>query len=237
MVCFFFSNENLNFNVLLFIALLYYKWTQLHNWLPFLSFLCFFYDIFHFKLIIRTVKWMSLLVLTLRIWVNFLTTMSSQCVCVLQYAICFYLCVQQWQMWWESCSCHRTASLVSLSQPERMDSSSAANIYTCVHLRVRSFMEAPLFPRESGQFIAERSKDVCVQEEGVQKVAEMLYSLRHTDHLNATGWKKANPLAPVATSDQVRGPEFMCPLPHYPQHCGHFPCRGGCFSFHWTGKL
>lgn len=69
-------------------------------------------------------------------------------------------------------------------------------------------MEAPLFPRESGQFIAERSKDVSVQKGGVQKVAEMLFSLRHTDDLNATGWKKANPLAPVATSDQV-SPGFM----------------------------
>lgn len=64
-------------------------------------------------------------------------------------------------------------------------------------------MEAPLFPRESGQFIAERSQDVSVQEEGVRKVAEMLYDLRNTDHLNATGWKKANPLAPAATTDQV----------------------------------
>lgn len=64
-------------------------------------------------------------------------------------------------------------------------------------------MEAPLLPRESGQFIAERSKDVSVQQDGVQKVAEMLYNLRHTDHLNASGWKKANPLAHAATSEQV----------------------------------
>lgn len=63
-------------------------------------------------------------------------------------------------------------------------------------------MEPPLFPRESGQFIAERSRDVFVEEEGVQMVAEMLYSLRHSDDLTASGWKKANPLAPVPTSDQ-----------------------------------
>lgn len=44
---------------------------------------------------------------------------------------------------------------------------------------------------------------MSVEEEGVQKVAEMLYSLRHTDHLTATGWKNANSLAPVATSDQA----------------------------------
>lgn len=83
-------------------------------------------------------------------------------------------------------------------------------------------MEAPLFPRESGQFIAKRSKDVSVEEEGVQQVAEMLYCLRHTDHLNATGWKKANPLAPVTTSDQV-SPEFINALSHHsPLNC-HSP--------------
>lgn len=63
-------------------------------------------------------------------------------------------------------------------------------------------MEAPLFPRESGQFIAERSRDVFVEDEGVQKAAEMLYGLRHSDDLTASGWKKANPLAPEPTSDQ-----------------------------------
>ncbi|TNN80660.1 UPF0553 protein C9orf64 [Liparis tanakae] len=63
-------------------------------------------------------------------------------------------------------------------------------------------MEPPLLPRESGQFIAERSRDVFVEEEGVQKVAEMLYNLRHSEDLTAGGWKKANPLAPAPTSDQ-----------------------------------
>lgn len=62
-------------------------------------------------------------------------------------------------------------------------------------------MDSPLFPRESGQFIAERSRDVFVEEEGVQKVAEMLYNLRHSDDLTASSWKKANPLAPAPTSD------------------------------------
>uniref|UniRef100_A0A3B4WDU3 Queuosine 5'-phosphate N-glycosylase/hydrolase n=1 Tax=Seriola lalandi dorsalis TaxID=1841481 RepID=A0A3B4WDU3_SERLL len=58
-------------------------------------------------------------------------------------------------------------------------------------------METPLLPRESGQFVAERSRDVFVEEEGVQKVAEMLYTLRHSDCLTASGWKMANPLAPA----------------------------------------
>lgn len=72
-------------------------------------------------------------------------------------------------------------------------------------VRVRVFlviMRSPLFPRESGQFIAERSRDVFVEEKGVQKLAEMLYNLRQSDDLTASSWKKANPLAPAPTSDQ-----------------------------------
>lgn len=64
-------------------------------------------------------------------------------------------------------------------------------------------MVSPMWPRESGQFVAQRSLDVFVEEEGVQKVAEMLYTLRHSEDLNPSGWKKANPLAPAPTSDQV----------------------------------
>ncbi|XP_061757401.1 queuosine salvage protein isoform X1 [Nerophis ophidion] len=64
-------------------------------------------------------------------------------------------------------------------------------------------MEPPLFPRQSGKFVAERSQDVFVEDEGIQKVAEMLYALRNSEELTANGWKKANPLAPAATSDQA----------------------------------
>lgn len=64
-------------------------------------------------------------------------------------------------------------------------------------------MGSPLPPRESGKYIAERSRDVSVEEDGVQRVAEMLYNLRHGDSLTASFWKKANPLAPTHTSDQA----------------------------------
>lgn len=74
-------------------------------------------------------------------------------------------------------------------------------------------METPLLPRESGRFVAERSQDVFVEEDGVQKVAEMLFSLRHSDDLTASGWKKANLLAPEPTSDEgscgITGPLRM----------------------------
>ncbi|XP_010875081.2 queuosine salvage protein [Esox lucius] len=64
-------------------------------------------------------------------------------------------------------------------------------------------MEAPLNPRESGRFVAEHSQDVFVEEEGMQRLAEMLFALRKSEELTASGWKKANPLAPSPTSDQA----------------------------------
>ncbi|XP_038161606.1 queuosine salvage protein [Cyprinodon tularosa] len=64
-------------------------------------------------------------------------------------------------------------------------------------------MEKPLLPRESGRFVAQHSRDVFIEEAGVQKVAEMLYGLRHSDVLTASGWKMANPLAPAPGSDQA----------------------------------
>nr|XP_054587496.1 queuosine salvage protein isoform X1 [Nothobranchius furzeri]XP_054587497.1 queuosine salvage protein isoform X1 [Nothobranchius furzeri] len=64
-------------------------------------------------------------------------------------------------------------------------------------------MEKPLCPRESGQFVSEHSRDVFIEEGGVQEVAEMLYRLRHSEALTASGWKKANPLALLPTSDQA----------------------------------
>ncbi|XP_047236478.1 queuosine salvage protein [Girardinichthys multiradiatus] len=64
-------------------------------------------------------------------------------------------------------------------------------------------MEKPLLPRESGLFVAQHSRDVFIEDAGVKKVADMLYGLRHSDVLTASGWKMANPLAPAPTSDQA----------------------------------
>lgn len=75
-------------------------------------------------------------------------------------------------------------------------------IYACLWL-FTVLMGSPLPPRESGKYIAERSQDVSVEEGGVQRVAEMLYNLRHGDSLTASFWKKANPLAPTHSSDQA----------------------------------
>ena len=63
-------------------------------------------------------------------------------------------------------------------------------------------MDRPLPPLDSGRFVAARSQDVFVDVEGVHRAAEMLYALRHSEDLTASGWKKANPLAPRDTADQ-----------------------------------
>ncbi len=64
-------------------------------------------------------------------------------------------------------------------------------------------MEKPLSPRESGQFVAERSRDVFVDEDGVKRVAQMIYDLRESEEFTASGWKKMNPLAPPPDSDEA----------------------------------
>ncbi|XP_056447598.1 queuosine salvage protein [Gadus chalcogrammus] len=64
-------------------------------------------------------------------------------------------------------------------------------------------MDRPLPPLDSGRFVAARSQDVFVDVEGVHRAAEMLYALRHSEDLTASGWKKANPLAPRDTADQA----------------------------------
>ncbi|XP_062854689.1 queuosine salvage protein [Trichomycterus rosablanca] len=64
-------------------------------------------------------------------------------------------------------------------------------------------MEQPLSPRESGQFVAERSQDVFINEDGVENVAEMLYALKESEAFTARGWKKMNPLAPSPDTDEA----------------------------------
>ncbi|KAG9337198.1 hypothetical protein JZ751_029678 [Albula glossodonta] len=62
-------------------------------------------------------------------------------------------------------------------------------------------MEAPLPPRESGQWVSEHSRDVYIEDAGVRRVAEMLYALRGTEAFTPQGWKKMNPLAPSFDTD------------------------------------
>ncbi|XP_041042569.1 queuosine salvage protein isoform X2 [Carcharodon carcharias] len=62
-------------------------------------------------------------------------------------------------------------------------------------------MDAPLPPKEAGKFISENSKDVSVLEEGVQKVAKMVFEKRNSEELDATGWKLLHDLNPQTMSE------------------------------------
>ncbi|XP_058245980.1 queuosine salvage protein [Hemibagrus wyckioides] len=64
-------------------------------------------------------------------------------------------------------------------------------------------MEQPLMPRESGQYVAERSRDVFVDEDGVKKMAEMLYTLRDSEAFSPSTWKLMNHLAPSRDMDDA----------------------------------
>lgn len=75
--------------------------------------------------------------------------------------------------------------------------------FSTTFLLVQKPMEKPLSPRESGQFVAERSRDVFVDEDGVKRVAQMIYELRDSEEFTASGWKMMNPLAPSPDSDEA----------------------------------
>ncbi|XP_007905007.2 queuosine salvage protein [Callorhinchus milii] len=65
-------------------------------------------------------------------------------------------------------------------------------------------MECFLMPKESGKFITDRSKDVLVLEEGVRKVAEMLYGKINSKEFDPTGWKSLHELNPqVMNEDSI----------------------------------
>ncbi|XP_069481966.1 queuosine 5'-phosphate N-glycosylase/hydrolase [Ambystoma mexicanum] len=64
-------------------------------------------------------------------------------------------------------------------------------------------MEVPMCPKESGKFIAENSKDVFVDHEGVRKVAEKLVSKVTSDQLTVSGWKSLHELNPQAVDEDA----------------------------------
>lgn len=64
-------------------------------------------------------------------------------------------------------------------------------------------MEEPLPPRESGQFVSERSRDVFVNEDGAKRLAQTIYELRQSEDFTVGVWKKNNPLAPPPDSDEA----------------------------------
>ncbi|XP_023658837.2 queuosine 5'-phosphate N-glycosylase/hydrolase [Paramormyrops kingsleyae] len=64
-------------------------------------------------------------------------------------------------------------------------------------------MDVPLPPRDSGRFVAERSQDVSIEEEGVRKIAEMLYAIRGSQGFALQSLKMMNALTPSWSTDQA----------------------------------
>ncbi|KAJ1206721.1 hypothetical protein NDU88_002122 [Pleurodeles waltl] len=62
-------------------------------------------------------------------------------------------------------------------------------------------METLMCPRDSGKFIAENSKDVFVDSEGVKNVAEMLVTKITNNQLTLAGWKSLHELNPQTVDE------------------------------------
>lgn len=63
-------------------------------------------------------------------------------------------------------------------------------------------MEAFLNPKESAKFIVENSKDVCIEEDGIEKVSEMLFDKVLEKEFTVAGWK-SHELNPQAVSEDA----------------------------------
>lgn len=64
-------------------------------------------------------------------------------------------------------------------------------------------MEALPSPLESARFIAGRSRDVSVDEEGARKVAESLFDKASEAAFGLSGWKSLHELNPRAASEEA----------------------------------
>ncbi|XP_069471541.1 queuosine 5'-phosphate N-glycosylase/hydrolase-like [Ambystoma mexicanum] len=64
-------------------------------------------------------------------------------------------------------------------------------------------MESPLSPRESGKFIAEHSKDVFIDQDGVGKFATTLVDKVSQNQFSVAGWKSLHELNPRAMDEEA----------------------------------
>ncbi|XP_003475121.1 queuosine 5'-phosphate N-glycosylase/hydrolase [Cavia porcellus] len=70
-------------------------------------------------------------------------------------------------------------------------------------------MDSPLPPRESARFVAERSRDVAVDGEGVRRVAELLLAASTGPALRVDGWRALHELNPRAADEAALGWVFV----------------------------
>ncbi|XP_044302478.1 queuosine salvage protein isoform X3 [Varanus komodoensis] len=68
---------------------------------------------------------------------------------------------------------------------------------------LRKEMEGILSPKESAKFIAENSKDVSIEDDGIRRIAEMLFDKVLEKQFSITSWKSSHELNPQAVTEDA----------------------------------
>ncbi|XP_051689719.1 queuosine 5'-phosphate N-glycosylase/hydrolase isoform X2 [Oryctolagus cuniculus] len=101
-------------------------------------------------------------------------------------------------------------------------------------------MDAPLPPRESAQFIAERSRDVFIDGGGVRRVAELLLAEASGPGLRLEGWKALHELNPQAADEAAVSWVFLTDTLNFSfwsesdEHKCLVKYRGRAYSGYWA---
>ncbi|XP_013927587.1 PREDICTED: UPF0553 protein C9orf64 homolog [Thamnophis sirtalis] len=101
-------------------------------------------------------------------------------------------------------------------------------------------MEAFLNPKESAKFIAENSRDVYIEDSGVQKVAEMLFDKVTGKEFSVAGWKSSHELNPQEASEDAVNWVFVADVLNFSfwsEHEDHkclVKYKGKTYSGYWS---
>ncbi|XP_073084823.1 queuosine 5'-phosphate N-glycosylase/hydrolase isoform X2 [Manis javanica] len=101
-------------------------------------------------------------------------------------------------------------------------------------------MDEPLTPRASAQFIAENSRDVFIDGEGVRKVADLLLARASGPELRLGGWKALHELNPRAADEAAVNWVFLVDTLNFSfwserdEHKCLVGYRGTTYSGYWS---
>ncbi|XP_054843435.1 queuosine salvage protein isoform X2 [Eublepharis macularius] len=101
-------------------------------------------------------------------------------------------------------------------------------------------MEAFLNPKDSAKFIMENSQDVYVEEDGVRKVAEMLFDKVLEKDFSVAGWKSSHELNPQVVSEDAVNWVFLVDALNFSfwsEHEDHkclVKYKGKMYSGYWS---
>ncbi|KAL8203340.1 UNVERIFIED_CONTAM: hypothetical protein K2H54_049142 [Gekko kuhli] len=104
----------------------------------------------------------------------------------------------------------------------------------------RMNMEAFLNPKDSAKFIMENSQDVYVEEDGVWKVAEMLFDKVLEKDFSVAGWKSSHELNPQVVSEDAVNWVFLVDTLNFSfwSECEDHKClvkyKGKMYSGYWS---